>query len=61
MAGSAGAFAAGPVLGTLKQSFGWEAVFWTVAAAYVVYGLSWLVIDPTRQLAVPAPQEDGSS
>ena len=56
-AGSLGAFLAGPVLGAIKQDYGWSALFWTVGLAYVLSALAWLVIDPTRRIVVDAPQE----
>jgi len=53
-AGSVGAFAAGPVLGWIKQSYGWSTVFWTVAGVYLVAGLSWLAVDCTRRIVKEA-------
>ncbi len=54
MSGSIGAFAAGPILGAIKQYSGWSTLFWTIAGVYVVSGLCWLAIDPTRRLVVAA-------
>jgi ACS family glucarate transporter-like MFS transporter len=56
-AGSLGGFLAGPVLGAIKQDYGWPALFWTIGWAYVLSGLAWLVIDPTRKLVLDAPKE----
>ena len=48
----AGGFAAGPVLGYLKQVYGWEGLFLGVGAAYLTAALAWLFIDCTRRLEV---------
>jgi MFS family permease len=48
--GAAGAFAAGPVLGRLKQDYGWEGLFFCVAAMCLFSALTWLWIDCTRKL-----------
>jgi ACS family glucarate transporter-like MFS transporter len=48
--GSVGGFVAGPVLGYLKQYYGWEGLFVGVVAASVVAGLTWLFIDCTRKV-----------
>ncbi|MXZ34962.1 MAG: MFS transporter [Acidobacteria bacterium] len=50
MAGSLGAFVAGPVLGWIKQRLGWSILFQTIAGAYVFAGLCWLAIDATRKV-----------
>jgi len=50
MAGSIGAAAAGPILGSIKQEVGWNAVFLTIAGVDVVSGMAWLVIDAGRRL-----------
>ena len=50
MAGSLGAFVAGPVLGWIKQRLGWSVLFQTIAGAYVFAGLCWLAIDATRKV-----------
>jgi sugar phosphate permease len=53
-AGSLAAFAAGPVMGYLKQAHGWEALFLTVAGVYAVAAVCWLLIDSGRQLVADA-------
>lgn len=50
MAGSVGAFVAGPVLGWIKQRLGWSILFQTIAGAYLFAGLCWLAIDATRKV-----------
>jgi sugar phosphate permease len=54
-AGSLGGFAAGPLMGHLKQHHGWEGLFLGVAAAYVTAALAWLFIDCTRRLVDDTP------
>lgn len=51
-AGAVGSFAAGPILGSVKQHFGWPALFWTIVWTYAVSATCWLAIDPTRRLVV---------
>jgi dipeptide/tripeptide permease len=53
-AGNIGAFAAGPIMGYLREVYGWDALFFAVAGVYVVAALCWLVIDCTRSLVVAA-------
>jgi nitrate/nitrite transporter NarK len=53
--GALGGFVAGPVLGYLKQHYGWEGLFLGVATMCVVSALTWLFIDCTRRL-VPERQ-----
>lgn len=48
--GSAAGFVAGPLIGFLKQDYGWETLFYFMAAVYVVSGLCWLAIDCTKTL-----------
>jgi ACS family glucarate transporter-like MFS transporter len=43
-------FAAPAIFGHVAQHYGWPLVFVTVAAAYVLCALSWLVIDCTQRL-----------
>ena len=57
MVGSFGAFAAGPVLGSIKENFGWGPLFWTIAGAYVISAVCWLVVDATRQMFVEVKAE----
>jgi nitrate/nitrite transporter NarK len=57
--GTLAAFIAGPVMGGIKQSHGWDVLFFTVAGVYVVAALTWLVIDCTRPLVVE-PSEMGT-
>jgi sugar phosphate permease len=49
MVGAAGGFVGGPVLGYLKQSYGWEGLFLGVAAMCLLSALTWLFIDCTRR------------
>lgn len=48
--GSAAGFVAGPLIGFLKQDYGWETLFYFMSAVYVVSGLCWLAIDCTKTL-----------
>jgi ACS family glucarate transporter-like MFS transporter/ACS family D-galactonate transporter-like MFS transporter len=48
--GAIGGFVAGPVLGYLKQEYGWEGFFGGVAAMCLLSALTWLFIDCTRRL-----------
>jgi MFS transporter, ACS family, glucarate transporter len=50
MIGAVGGFVAGPVLGYLRQHYGWEGLFYGVAAMCLVSALTWLFIDCTRRL-----------
>lgn len=50
MVGAAGGFAAGPILGYLKQHHGWEGLFLGVVAMCLLASVSWLFIDCTRRL-----------
>jgi sugar phosphate permease len=56
MVGAIAAILAGPVMGWIKQDYGWESLFLTVAGAYVVSAACWLFIDCTRRLVV---EDDG--
>jgi sugar phosphate permease len=47
--GALGGFVAGPLIGAVKQHYGWAPVFWLIAAVYVVSALCWFGIDPTRR------------
>ena len=49
-AGAVGGFVAGPVLGALKQHYGWEGLFLGAAGMCLVSAVSWLAIDCTRRL-----------
>ena len=48
--GAVGGIVAGPVLGHIKESFGWPALFWLIAAVYIVSALCWLGVDPRHRL-----------
>jgi sugar phosphate permease len=48
--GSLAGFVAGPLIGYLKQDYGWEVLFFFMSAVYVVSGLCWLFIDCTKTL-----------
>src|SRR5205823_3762469 len=50
--GSLGGFTAGPVLGYLKENYGWEALFLGVGAAYLAAAACWLFIDCTVRVHV---------
>jgi hypothetical protein len=50
MVGGLATFLAGPLLGYLKQEYGWEGLFAGVTAAYTLAALCWLFIDCTRPL-----------
>jgi sugar phosphate permease len=49
-AGALGGFAAGPVLGSLKDALGWEGLFLGASGMCFVAALTWLFIDCTRRL-----------
>jgi MFS family permease len=49
--GALGGFAAGPIMGYLKQHYGWEGVFYCAAGMCGLAALSWLWIDCTRRLS----------
>ncbi len=58
MAGSLGAFVAGPTMGYVKQEYGWETLFLAISGVYLVASLLWLLIDCTRQLVVDQTEQD---
>ena len=43
--------AAGPMLGYLKDRFGWEGLFYGVVGMCVVAAVTWLFIDCTKRVA----------
>jgi sugar phosphate permease len=49
-AGALGGFLAGPVLGYLKQEYGWDGLFYGVAFMCLVAAVTWLFSDCTRRL-----------
>ncbi len=55
-AGAVAAFAAGPTMGYLIHEHGWEGLFLSVCAAYVLAGLCWLFIDSSRRLVSAAAE-----
>jgi hypothetical protein len=48
--GSAAGILAGPLIGYLKQDYGWETLFYFMSCVYLVSGLCWIVIDCTKPL-----------
>jgi ACS family glucarate transporter-like MFS transporter len=50
MFGAFGAFAAGPVMGFLKDHHGWEGLFLVTAAMCLLAAFAWLFINCTRRL-----------
>jgi sugar phosphate permease len=52
MVGATAACVAGPVMGYLVQDFGWDVLFYSVAGAYLIASLCWLLIDCTRRLVI---------
>jgi sugar phosphate permease len=50
--GAVAAALAGPVIGLVKQTLGWNVLFFTLAAVYLVAATCWLFIDCTRRLVV---------
>ncbi|MFO0966242.1 MAG: MFS transporter [Gemmataceae bacterium] len=48
--GAIGGFAAGPILGGLKQAYGWEGLLSGVAIMCLLAGLTWLFIDCRQRL-----------
>jgi MFS family permease len=53
--GSAAGFLAGPLIGYLKQDYGWLVLFYFMSSVYVVSGLCWLGIDCTKTLTKNEP------
>jgi sugar phosphate permease len=53
--GGLGGFLAGPMIGAVKQDYGWPTVFWLIAAVYVASALCWLGIDPSHRLDEASP------
>jgi MFS family permease len=49
-AGSAAGFLAGPLMGWVKQGYGWEGLFFGVAGLYALAAVCWLAIDSRRRL-----------
>jgi nitrate/nitrite transporter NarK len=47
--GALGGFVAGPLIGAVNQRYGWEPVFWLIAAVYVASAVCWFGIDPTSR------------
>ena len=50
--GAAGLFAAGPIMGWVKIQWGFDGLFYTVAAVYLITTACWLMVDCTRRLVV---------
>jgi sugar phosphate permease len=48
--GALAAFVASPAMAWLKQGYGWEGLFFTVAGVYVLAASCWLVIDSRRRM-----------
>ena len=55
--GSAGAFAAGPAMGYIKQLYGWESLFCFVGGIYVLTAIWWSCVNCTQKL-VAIPSDD---
>src|SRR5262245_49956897 len=53
--GAVAGIVASPMIGLLKQTWGWETVFTAIAFANVFAALCWLVIDSTCRLVVEEP------
>ncbi len=49
-AGAAAGFAANPLIGELKQGYGWEPAFFMLAGVFVFSGISWLLINSDCRL-----------
>jgi sugar phosphate permease len=47
--GALGGFVAGPLIGAVKQYYGWAPVFWLIAGVYIASALCWFGIDPARR------------
>jgi MFS family permease len=48
--GALGGFAAGPIFGYLKQEYGYDGIFYGVAAMCILAAVTWLGIDCTKRL-----------
>jgi sugar phosphate permease len=59
-AGAIAAFVAGPAMGYVKQVFGWNWLFYGVAAVYLLAAACWLLIDCTRRLLIEEPETPGA-
>lgn len=57
MLGSAGATVAGPIMGYVKQDFGWSALFLFTGAMYVVTAIFWSRVDCTQRLVDVEPSD----
>lgn len=62
MVGSLGGVASNPTFGYVKQHYGWNTVFWLIAAVYVISAVCWFWVNTTRPLVVDdTVGEDSSS
>jgi hypothetical protein len=50
--GATGLFAAGPIMAWVKTSYGFNGLFYFVAAVYLLTTACWLMVDCTRRLVV---------
>ena len=41
---------ANPLIGRLKQDYGWDALFFVLAGVFLAAALAWLLIDSDRRL-----------
>jgi sugar phosphate permease len=48
--GATAGFVAGPLIGYLKQDYGWQPLFYFMSCVYILSGLCWIFIDCTRPL-----------
>ena len=59
MVGAMAGVLANPLIGQVKQDYGWERLFYFLAALFLTAALAWLFIDADRRIvteeAVPIP------
>ncbi len=64
MAGSIGAFLAGPIIGAIVEFYGWDALFITIAGIYVAASFCWFFINADRPVVLdslpPSPDDTES-
>ena len=61
LVGGAGAFAAGPIMGYVKKTYGWEELFVGVGCVYILTAIFWANIDCTKKLVTDETDEEDSS
>ena len=52
MVGAVAGVLANPLIGQVKQEYGWGLLFYFLAALFLTAGLAWLFIDADRRLVM---------